>query len=365
MRLNKNIAIKTVFLYILCCFIFAACNISSPGGDLLIIPVDVTQNMPVRLSEISTDIKMIPLETTEESVLGSVAQVLYDNDRVFVRDFHGIHAFDLSGKFLFSINRRGRGPGEFFTIPGNITMDKENIYICGGFGKVLRYDRDGRFIDERSNMGFIEYIRFENDLLHVIVQEFTQPLGEGIIANIASMRRYSRFWEPIDTVLVKTIIVPGLVASRGPNVDYISIDGRGNLFVYYPVHLKESFVRDTLYLLNNDRLLPYARLKFSNDNSTQQNQPNKRINSINRTSRFLIANYFCIQDNDKKYFFYDFTSRTGQNMTGGFFDDVFDTGIVEIRVINHRYFYYVKEAEYSSDIVLEPNPVLYIGKFKE
>jgi len=281
-----------------------------------------------------------------------------------VRDFYGIHAFDLSGKFLFSINKRGRGPGEFTSL-GTITMDKEHIYICDGFGKLLRYDRDGRFIDERSNMGFMEYIRFENDLLHVIGQEFTRPIGDGTLANIAFMKRYSRPWELIDTVLVRTIIVPGLVASRGPNVDYISVDNRGNLFVYYPVHLKESFVRDTLYLLDNDRLLPYARLKFSNDNSTQQNQPNKRINSINRASRFLIANYFCLQDNEKKYFFYDFTSKTGKNMTDGFLDDVFDTGIVEIRLLNCRYFYFVKEAEYSPDVALEPNPVLYIGKFKE
>ena len=361
---NQNYVVNfliTVLLYIFCVCFLVSCRISSPEDDILIIPVDVRENAHVRLSEISIDIKRIVLETSEESVIGGLRQALLDNDRIFVLDIQGIHAFDLSGKYLFSINKRGRGPGEFL-IPSNITMDAENIYFSGGSGKILRYDRDGRFIDERTDMGFLEYLRFENDFLHVIRQEFTRPMGNETFANIAIMDRYSRNWQLVDTIVVKTIIVPGLVASTGPGVDYISKDDRGNLFVYYPVHLLETFARDTLYVLDNDRLLPHAKLKFNNENSTQRN---KRINSITRTSRFLFTNYFCLQDNEKKYFFYDFKNKTGKNMTGGFLDDVYNSGIVEIRLIDNQYFYFVTEAEYSPDIAMEPNPVLYIGKFKE
>ena len=51
-------------------------------------------------------------------------------------------------------------------------------------------------------------------------------------------------------------------------------------------------------------------------------------------------------------------------MKGGFLDDVFDTGLVKIRLLNNRHFYFIKEPD-PSDFKIEPNPVLYIGKFKE
>ena len=52
-------------------------------------------------------------------------------------------------------------------------------------------------------------------------------------------------------------------------------------------------------------------------------------------------------------------------MTGGFLDDVYDSGLAEIRLLNNRYFYFVKEVEEASDLTTQPNPVVYIGKFKE
>ena len=347
---------------ILCLF---ACGVSSKNSELLIIPVDVAQNSPVRLSELSDDIKKIELETSDECVIGRIGQVLCDDDRIFILDMGAgrslIHAFDLSGKFLFAINRRGRGPGEYIYINA-MAFDEVNkhLYITSQ-GKILKYDRNGNFIDERSRVDFMEYIRFENDFLHVFTQEFTRPMGNNTVANIAIMMRYSRDWQPVDTMVVKTMIVPGIVGATGTNVDFVSKDNRGNLFVYYPICLYEPFVRDTLYMLDKNRLIPYAKLKFSDENPSKRN---KNIYSISHTSHLLIAEYVSFSEKGKKYFCYDFRSKTGKNMTGGFLDDVYDTGLTEIRLLNSRYFYFVKEAEYAPDIELEPNPALYIGKFK-
>jgi len=333
---------------------------------MLIIPVDVDQNSPVRLSELSDDIKKIELETSDECVIGYVSQVICDDDRIFVLDGRQnlIHVFDVTGKFLFAIDKRGRGPGEFLNIR-TISMDMKNkhIYIaCLSTGKILKFDRDGNFIDERPRFGFLEYIRFENDLLYIFKQEFTRPMGNNTFANIAVMMRYSRDWQPVDTMVVKTVMVSGVVGTLLPHIDFISQDNRNNLFVYYPVLLNEPIVRDTLYRLDNNRLIPYAKLKFSDENPSQRN---KNIYSISHTSHLLIAEYVSFSDKEKKYFCYDFRNKTGKNMTGGFTDDVYDTGLAEIRLLNSHYFYFVQESEYAPDIAFEPNPTLYIGKFKD
>jgi len=87
-------------------FLLSACGGSmkdTGNNELLIIPVDVAQNSPVRLSEISDDIRKIELETSDECLIGRIAQVVCNNDRIFVWDSQAgslVHVFDLSGKFL-------------------------------------------------------------------------------------------------------------------------------------------------------------------------------------------------------------------------------------------------------------------------
>jgi len=176
------------------------------------------------------------------------------------------------------------------------------------------------------------------------------------------MVRYDNNWQPIDSVVVQKIILGGLIATTLPNIDIISKDSQHNLFVYYPVFLPEPFVRDTLYMLDKNMLKPYARLKFSDQNSSQRN---KNIFFISRTSNLLIAKYVSFSKKGNRYFCYDFRSKTGKNMMDGFVDDIFDTGIVEIRPLNEHYFYFWKEAVDLSPSEEEPNPTLYIGKFND
>jgi len=357
-----------MYLYIL--NYFTSCVVSSgivsTGDELLMIPVDVAQNSPVKLSEISEDIKKVELETTKDFLIGHIVQVVCGDDRVFVLDAQAgsrIHVFDLSGKFLFAINKRGRGPGEYLFIK-NITADKENkhLYIVSMSNKILRYDWDGKFIDEYTRVEFPEYACFENDLLHVFLYAPGRQASEHTFANTTVQVRYTRDWQPVDTMLVKSVILSSNAGTVLPNIDFISQDNRNNLFLYYPVLLNEPFARDTLYILDNNRQKPHIKLKFSDENNTKRN---KNIFSISRTSHLLIAKYYSFAEKVYKYFCYDFRTKTGKNMTEGFIDDIFKTGFTEIRLLNNRYFYFVKETEISDDITLEPNPTLFIGKFKE
>ena len=355
---------KYYFSICWCIFCLTACKVSSADGDLIIIPVDVKQNSPVRLSEISDGITKIELETSEECLIGHIVQVLCVDDRIFVLDAQGgscIYVFDLSGKFLFDINNKGQGPGEFLYIR-NITADiaKKHLYVASMGNKILIYDYDGNFIDENTKVSNPEYIRFENDLLHVFLYEPGRRTDNNTFINTTVMVRYYNEWQPIDTIVVKSVELNNLVGTALPNIDFISQDNLNNLFIYYPVMLNEQFARDTLYMLDQNQLKPYAKLRFSDENTSQQN---KRLFSITHTSHLIIAEYLSITDKGKKYFCYDLNNKSGKNMTGGFLDDVYDTGLAEIRFLNNDYFYFIKEVEEFSDF--EPNPVVYLGKFKK
>ena len=109
---------------------------------------------------------------------------------------------------------------------------------------------------------------------------------------------------------------------------------------------------DTLYIVNNYRLKPYLT-----------------IQSTGLTDNvFLSWPYVVVEvlNNNGGQYVYHMTDRKGKLAYNGFTDDFYHTGQTKIRPIPHEnMFYFVKEAEYTDKVKLEPNPTLYVGTFKK
>lgn len=66
--------------------------------------------------EMSDSYYYVPLETTENSIIGNIDRVLRHDDRIFILDrekARSVFCFDGSGNFLFRLGKLGRGPGEY------------------------------------------------------------------------------------------------------------------------------------------------------------------------------------------------------------------------------------------------------------
>jgi hypothetical protein len=84
------------------------------------------------LSEIVSDIKYIPLETSKNSLVGEMVRVNYEKGRIYINDrSDSVKIFDYDGKFLRNFGRRGRGPQEygfleiFYVTPQNLELPPE------------------------------------------------------------------------------------------------------------------------------------------------------------------------------------------------------------------------------------------------
>jgi hypothetical protein len=327
-----------------------------------VIDVAVHQNEPAKLSEIGDEVRKIALETSDDCLIGGIQQVLHGGDRIFVLDHAGprIHVFDADGKFLRQVGNNGRGPGEYLYV-SCITADTEykHLYVASG-SKIIRYDFEGNFIDEYTKTSYPEYISFANGSLFVFYSELGRPTGRNSFANITRMVTLERGWTTTgDTMMVKYVETPNVMASSSPEKHYIS-QSDNHLFVYYPVLNKEQIVRDTLYQLSNNVLEPYVKLNFSDGNGVR----NKNVLNIFHAGHFIIAQYMPVSDNEKKYFCYDMKNGTAKNMSGGFEDDIYHTGLATIRPMNDGLFYFFTEWEEEVSSSTEPNPVLYTGRFK-
>ena len=96
------------------------------------------------------NIRYIPLETTDECLLGNADKILIQNNRIYVADFNkamSLFVFDMNGKYLFKINKRGQGPGEYTSFRDFDIHNNKELYMFDNFGqKLLIFDLEGKYL---------------------------------------------------------------------------------------------------------------------------------------------------------------------------------------------------------------------------
>jgi hypothetical protein len=96
---------------------------NEPDPALLPYHIDLEKNKntkPFPLSSIGKKIEYIPLETTPNSLIGSLngvgldlANIVFSDSFIFISDGEKLLQFDRSGKFIKQIGSVGRGPGQY------------------------------------------------------------------------------------------------------------------------------------------------------------------------------------------------------------------------------------------------------------
>lgn len=96
------------------------------------------------LSEIAENIEYIPLETTENSLVGSVTKFIKCDKRIYIKNsFDEIICFDSEGKFINKLNKLGRGPEEYLLISDfDVTTDNKLLVILAG-DKIITFRNTG------------------------------------------------------------------------------------------------------------------------------------------------------------------------------------------------------------------------------
>lgn len=106
------------------------------------------------LSTVAEGIEYIPLEKTEECIIGSSLKTIRITSKdIFVFDYELCYRFDRQGKFINKIGRIGRGPGECIN-PIDMDVDSVNhwVYLLD-HDKLVKYNYDGSFV-ETNKLGF-------------------------------------------------------------------------------------------------------------------------------------------------------------------------------------------------------------------
>ena len=133
------------------------------------------------------DYSYIPLETTDDCLIGEISKLCTDSSFFFVFDRRNNAAFRFSNKgfFLGKFSKKGRGPQEYTTLE-DVALDKERKEVClldMGGRKMMFYDYGGTFLREEPLYYFFLGLEFWKNKLILNAGMVTNTMYPGIDCN--------------------------------------------------------------------------------------------------------------------------------------------------------------------------------------
>lgn len=85
------------------------------------------------ISEIGTDIRYIPLETTAKNAMRFIREIRFVNQKFYVYAIAEILCFDKNGKYLYKLSRQGKGPEEYLYLSDfDLIPEKKQLVVLTG-----------------------------------------------------------------------------------------------------------------------------------------------------------------------------------------------------------------------------------------
>lgn len=276
---------KQLFLGSLFLSLLAAC--SSPATTSDTNTIDIAGSMEklteLKVSQLGKNIRYVPLETTDSSLIGNSPTIKLLKDKILVTTDNRCLLFDKqTGKFLCNVGHRGDDPQGFSEATCYVHPQNGTIYFNRQPNKLVKYNQDGKFLGEailpvNMQQGF--YATFSDSL---IIGYF----GKSFAASPINLLYFNEKGEKKDSVprfskagsSINPEEIAGISVFKGKSgkdsFGMLSYDGliylnykngtNGFLPVYYPtlwhsekdIRFREA-LGDTIYNLKGSIAQPY------------------------------------------------------------------------------------------------------------
>ena len=129
---------------------FTMCKQKPQADDIFFVDLDKPER--VSLFDYFSSIELIPLETSPDVLIAGVSKMIIYEDNYYIMDplQQIVLVFDQNGKFLFKIDKRGRGPEEYLSLRDiHINPFTKNLELLDPYGPVHIYDLLGNYIETK------------------------------------------------------------------------------------------------------------------------------------------------------------------------------------------------------------------------
>ena len=194
-----------------------------------------------RLSDIIESIEYVPLETTDDVLIGSIIPNTRGFDVsdnyivVFCNQQTQVFLFSRDGRFIRRIGRRGQGPGEYTMLAGVFLDEKrEQIFVLTIPQNILVYNLRGEFVrymPTAHNRGSLTRLHNDHFFFH---NSFKMPF----VYEIRDIN-LQLVAEDVTNGLYRVLFSQGI----GSAVDYLFND---------KIHVRPWLFNDTIFSIEND-----------------------------------------------------------------------------------------------------------------
>ena len=126
-------------------------------------------------TEIGKITRVVKLESKDNSLIGNVNLVTHDEKGDFyVGDYYSgkkVLRFDNNGNFITNYGRPGQGPGEYVNILC-FTPDTEGNIVLVTSSKLIKFNKDGKFLKEKRINYFVRDIAIIDNLIYLYVLRY-------------------------------------------------------------------------------------------------------------------------------------------------------------------------------------------------
>lgn len=164
---NSSVCCSQIFCVLISLLVFVSCHEKEKAAPVTQINVDEIPNKDAKMQEIASAFTIIPLETTDQSLIQYLKKVVLYDDKFFVLDDQRplFAVFSKTGKFLKTVSKQGKGPGEYY-VPTDFIIDSEQkqIELLDGFtGRIFIYDLEGNYKNRiRTSVQGNYFVKFKN-----------------------------------------------------------------------------------------------------------------------------------------------------------------------------------------------------------
>ena len=146
---------KNSILFIILSFSLLSCQHkgdSTKNSTIETIPVFSNYTAELPFSAFVDTIELIPLETTEDNLIGEITRVIFNDGKYYIRSTNGMQnpklfVFNENGKYIQKISKQGIGPGEYIQFE-DFTIANDNHIVIADYRKLLYFDPEGQFLHE-------------------------------------------------------------------------------------------------------------------------------------------------------------------------------------------------------------------------
>lgn len=170
---------KNIYLFILIILTFWSCdNVKTSSISNTNVQIFDLENGADGLSDSLKieELKYIPLETRSECLMSSIRKILVKDNKIYILDndvANSIFVFSLEGKFIYKINKPGKGPGEYVSLSDFDVDNFGNIFVNDQMSrKIIKYSNSGaNFLEISNNDLCYLYLNYISDSL-VIFEDY-------------------------------------------------------------------------------------------------------------------------------------------------------------------------------------------------